>query len=239
MRDVITSGCVLPSKLCTQSAYKLIDSPRFRNSTVPDQAGGVTWAVINRLFIIAQVTILVVSELGWFARLFDKFFPVVGPEFGPGPLGVFQCLIGGTVLSHHVRKFTLVSGFFLFSIGCLNIVIGLVLGVAAKTIRSGGMGKSDSLHLRRPVPLRRQSFVLSEEAVAGPSSPPAPGFGKRIEKSASIQGTVSLHNRLSFDQSLTYRLPPGIRLPQSPPPLPTYSPPRPPMLMSPNIPSTS
>lgn len=44
--------------------------------------------------------------------------------------------IGATILSHHVGKFTLVSAFFLFSVGCLNITLGLVFREHAKSKRS-------------------------------------------------------------------------------------------------------
>jgi len=181
-----------------------------RNSTVPHQTGGVAWAVINRLFIIAQVTILAFSELGWFARLFDKFFPVLGPGFGLGPLGIFQCLIGGTVLSHHVRKISLGAAFLLFSVGCLNILIGLSLGVTAKTIRSGGTAP----------PERRSSafYGSATEAAPGPGDSEGLGFGKDAEKAATME---------------------GIPLPECPPPAPAYSPSRPPSLKSRNVSSTS
>ena len=188
---------------------------------------------------MAQVTILALSELGWFAHFFGRFFPLVGPEFGPGPLGVFQCLIGGTVLSHHVPKFTLASGFFLFSTGCLNIVIGVILGVAAKTIRSGGMQESDYPDFQRPAPCRRRSSVVCEGATPGLSGSPGFGFGKQAEKAVSMKGIICLHHRPFFNQSLICHLSPGIPLPQSPPPLPTYSPPRPPNLKPRNVSSTS
>lgn len=35
-----------------------------RNSTVPNQPGGVFWAVLNRLLIMAQTVVLILSELG-------------------------------------------------------------------------------------------------------------------------------------------------------------------------------
>jgi len=176
--------------LCTSSL-----TPLSRNSTVPGQKGGIAWAVINRLFIIAQVTILAFSEMDWFPQLFDRFFPVVGPEFGLGPLGVFQCLIGGTVLSHHVRQFALGSGFLLFSIGCLNIVIGLILGVAAKTIRSGGMWESDSLVFLPSFTRRKPAPTLDDSvpgAAPGPSGSSGVGFGKQAEKGAGMHGTTHL-----------------------------------------------
>jgi len=135
-----------------------------------------------------------------FPQLFDRFFPVVGPEFGLGPLGVFQCLIGGTVLSHHVREFPLVSGFFLFSIGCLNIIIGLILGVAAKTIRSGGMWESDSLVFLPSFTRKKRAPTLDGSipgAAPGPSGSSGLGFGKQAEKAASMNGTISLRSRPS------------------------------------------
>ena len=63
-----------------------------RDSTVPNQIGGVFWAVVNRLLIIFQVITLLFSELGWFAAFFDRFFPVLGTQFGLGALGIFQGL---------------------------------------------------------------------------------------------------------------------------------------------------
>jgi hypothetical protein len=63
-----------------------------RGSTVPNQPAGAFWAVINRLFIIFQVVMLILSEIGWPALFFDRFFPVLGKESGLEALGVFQCL---------------------------------------------------------------------------------------------------------------------------------------------------
>ena len=40
------------------------------------------------------------------------------------------------MLSHHVDEFSLVSAFFLFSVGCVNIFLGLVFRESAKTRRS-------------------------------------------------------------------------------------------------------
>ncbi|SJL08489.1 uncharacterized protein ARMOST_11853 [Armillaria ostoyae] len=67
---------------------------------------------------------------------FNRFFPVLGDDFGLIALGIIQCLIGAAVLSHHVDDFTLVSAFFLFSIGCLNMLTGLIFRQSAKTKRS-------------------------------------------------------------------------------------------------------
>lgn len=106
------------------------------NSTVPNQPAGVFWAVLNRLLIIAQTVVLILSELGWPITFFDHYFPVLGSKFGVGALGLMQCLIGASVLSHFVKVFPLFSAFFLFSIGCLNIFIGLVFREHVKSTRA-------------------------------------------------------------------------------------------------------
>jgi hypothetical protein len=61
-------------------------------STVPNQPAGAFWAVLNRLLIIGQVVVLLLSEFGWPASFFDRFFPVLGQDFGVGALGIIQCL---------------------------------------------------------------------------------------------------------------------------------------------------
>jgi hypothetical protein len=64
----------------------------FRGSTVPNQPAGVFWAVVNRLFIIFQLVFLLLSEVSWPMFFFDRFFPVLGSQFGLGSLGIFQGL---------------------------------------------------------------------------------------------------------------------------------------------------
>lgn len=44
--------------------------------------------------------------------------------------------IGAAILSHRVDTFTLVSAFFVFSVGCLNVLLGLIFRSGAKTKRS-------------------------------------------------------------------------------------------------------
>ena len=44
--------------------------------------------------------------------------------------------IGAAILSHRVNSFTLVSAFFLFSLGCLNMLIGLIFREKVKPRRS-------------------------------------------------------------------------------------------------------
>jgi len=105
-------------------------------STVPNQPAGIFWSVVASLLIIFQTVILILSECSWPLSFFDHYFPVLGSEFGTGALGIFQGLIGAQILSHHVDEFTLVSAFFLFSLGCLNMFIGLIYRESAKTKRS-------------------------------------------------------------------------------------------------------
>ena len=67
---------------------------------------------------------------------FDTYFPVLGSNFGTGALGIFQCFIGAQILSHHVDDFTLVAAFFLFSVSCLNMILGLIFRASGKHQRS-------------------------------------------------------------------------------------------------------
>jgi len=105
-------------------------------STVPNQAAGVFWAVVNRLLILFEVIVLLLSEFNWPRVFFDTWFPVLGADFGLGPLGVFECLISAAVLSHRVDTFPNVAAFFLFSIGCLNILLGLIFRGKGRSKRS-------------------------------------------------------------------------------------------------------
>lgn len=44
--------------------------------------------------------------------------------------------IGATILSHHCDDFTLVAAFFLFALGCVNMLLGLIFRESAKSKRS-------------------------------------------------------------------------------------------------------
>ncbi|KAI0053954.1 hypothetical protein FA95DRAFT_1529759 [Auriscalpium vulgare] len=167
------------------------------DSTVPDQPAGVFWAVVNRLFIIFQVIFLILAEVEWPITFFDRFFPVLGSEFGLGALGVFQCLIGATILSHHVDDFTLVAAFFLFSIGCVNIVAGLIFREKAKpkrSIRAWRDDKNNALPTSRAtsnMPSFRSSLFGGRKADAsefGVSDKASFGFGRQGEKQAGLKG---------------------------------------------------
>lgn len=204
--DQLLEGCdyieyVSSMFLCLPS----LTSTGFRNSTVPNQTGGIFWAVVNQLLIITQVVILILSECSWPMSAFDRFFPVLGTGFGLGPLGIFECLIGATILSHFVDDFALVAAFFLFSIGCLNILLGLVFGVKAKQRRSIRAWRSNADDVLPPIGEKMPTFTrpdssyipsffkLNEKVEFG--NPPANGrtsglgFGKSAEKAAGLKGT--------------------------------------------------
>jgi hypothetical protein len=181
----------------------LLDCDYILGSTVPNQPAGVFWAIVNRLLILFQVIILLFSELGWPAAFFDRFFPVLGPAFGLGALGIFQCLIAASVLSHHVDDFTLVAAFFLFSLGCLNMVLGLIFREAAKAKRSLTSWRAEAKALlphdvRPAFTSAAPSFVSSvfsgspkdEEAADFGSwkSTSGNGFGRQGEKAAGLKG---------------------------------------------------
>ena len=51
-------------------------------------------------------------------------------------LSLLSRRLGAAVLSHHVDDFALVSAFFLFSLGCVNILLGLIFRESAKWRRS-------------------------------------------------------------------------------------------------------
>ena len=136
---------------------------------------------------------------------FDRFFPVLGTGFGLGPLGVFECLIGATILSHFVDDFALVTAFFLFSLGCLNVLLGLVFSVKAKEKRSIRAWRSNPDDVLPPVGEKRPTFTRPDSSYMaslfktekqGFSAPPTNGhtsglgFGKYAAKNAGLKGTM-------------------------------------------------
>ncbi|KAF8151924.1 hypothetical protein K438DRAFT_1988052 [Mycena galopus ATCC 62051] len=186
----------------------MLDCDYIDGSTVPNQPAGVFWAIVASLLIIFQVIILLLSELGWPAVFFDRFFPVLGANFGLGALGVFQCLIGVQILSHHVDEFTLVSAFFVFSVGCLNILLGLIFRDSAKTKRALGGESDGNKDLIAPFKPSLQintslappfAFASEADAVsyaswkASDMAKAAYGFGHQDEKAAGLGDVAIAH----------------------------------------------
>lgn len=180
-----------------------VDCDYIEGSTVPNQAAGVFWAVVSSLLILFQSLVLMMSEIGWPMSFFDTYFPVLGSNFGTGALGIFQCFIGAQILSHHVDDFSLVAAFFLFAIGCLNMIFGLIFrssGKARRSItahRNEGQGPfADPLDTRPPFVAASPSYVASmftgasekekEKLEFGEKA--GFGFGRQGEKAAGLKG---------------------------------------------------
>lgn len=175
--------------------------------------------------IIGQAIVLLLSEFGWPGAFFDRYFPVLGKDFGLGALGVMQCLyacplfiysssltspsIGAAILSHYVDTFTLVAAFFLFSIGCVNIFVGLIFRESSKSKRSITSWREHAksalpthvagVDVRPVVSHATPTFVsnmwsgnddksLASEARSGKSGL---GFSRQGEKAAGLKGTES------------------------------------------------
>jgi len=170
-------------------------------STVPNEPAGVFWAVLNRLLIIFQVILLILSEIGWPMSFFNRFFPVLGSDFGLGALGIMECLLGAAILSHHVDDFSLVSAFFLFSLGCLNIFLGLIFREHAKTKRSLTAWRDHAKGVLPP-PIQRaasasdtlfNSSLFSEKGVSNERQGrfEGYGFGRQAEKKANLKDFIT------------------------------------------------
>ena len=116
----------------------------------------------------------------------------------------FLFRIGASVLSHFVGDFPLVTAFFLFSVGCVNILVGLIFREKVKDKRSilswRERGK-DVLpsHVRgvdiRPVTGALSSAFSRDEKTDDPTRTPSDassrsglGFGRQAEKAAGLKG---------------------------------------------------
>jgi len=188
----------------TTDTSSMLNYDYIEGSTVPNQPAGVFWSVVNLLFIIFQTIALILAEVGWPAVFFECYFPVLGPSFGLGALGIFQGLIGASILSHHVDNFSLVSAFFLFSIGCLNMFLGLIFRESAKEKRSLTSWRSESkavLPTYNPKFAGTASFLSSTHAddkgrdsddfasrLIGEKA--GYGFGRQGEKAAGLKGFI-------------------------------------------------
>lgn len=166
---------------------------------------------------------------------FDRYFPVLGSNFGLGALGIFQSLsvppsflpstdaetnfffarISTQILSHHVDDFTLVSAFFLFALGCLNMLLGLIFRESAKAKRSISSWRAEVKGVlptsqdNRPVfvnnnstsavfssPSEKDSYVRRQDTSASDNGSwrstekAGYGFGRQGEKSAALRGFI-------------------------------------------------
>lgn len=190
----------------------MLDCDYIEGSTVPNQPAGVFWAVVASLLVICQTVILFLSEVSWPMAFFDRYFPVLGSQFGLGALGIFQSLISTQILSHHVDDFTLVSAFFLFALGCLNMFLGLIFRESAKPKRSITAWRAEAKTIlptsqdNRPVFINthttsavfssggekiiRQDTIASEHGSWRSTEKAGYGFGRQGEKSAALRGFI-------------------------------------------------
>ncbi|KAI0284082.1 hypothetical protein BC826DRAFT_169504 [Russula brevipes] len=192
------NNLLVAQKSNSTAADSLVDCDYIADSTVPNQPAGEFWAVLNRLLIICQIIALIFSEIGWPLKFFNRFFPRVRFRLWPGPTRVMQCLLGAAILSHHVDDFALVSAFFLFSIGCLNVVIGLIFREKAKAKRSVTSWREHAKSVLPP-PVQRAASSAStlygvfSEKKKGSSNElggrfAGYGFGRQGEKEAGKKG---------------------------------------------------
>ncbi|KZT50942.1 hypothetical protein CALCODRAFT_504117 [Calocera cornea HHB12733] len=136
IRDAASDSSSDPTSNSTMSGGDdFVECDYLDYSTVPNQPAGAFWAILNRLFILFQCLILLWSELGFYERILKDLMPILGPDFGVWTTGAMQCMISAVVLSHHVDEFPLVAAFFLFAVGCLNIIIGLIFRAKMKQER--------------------------------------------------------------------------------------------------------
>jgi len=177
------------------------DCDYIEGSTVPNQAAGVFFAMLSHLFILFQCILLTLAEVGWPESFFVTYFPVLGPDFGVGILGAIECLIGAAVLSHNVGMFALVSAFFLFAMGCLNMALGLIFRGTSKSRRSvsswresneGELPRGTSGHFSIVSSSKGQNFNSVFGGSVGSRSDKEMGagygFGRQGEKHAGLRG---------------------------------------------------
>ncbi|KAF9017217.1 hypothetical protein BDZ89DRAFT_1165851 [Hymenopellis radicata] len=188
----------------TKEGDEMDDCDYIEGSSIPNQAAGVFWAVLSSLLIIFQTVVLIMSEFGWPSVFFDRYFPVLGANFGLGALGIFQALMAAQILSHHCDDFPLVSAFFLFSVACLNMLLGLIFRESAKQRRSITAWRSDTKGILPTSMDTRPTFVAVSPAVVSAhftgesdksigsfrstSDKAALGFGRQGEKAAGLKG---------------------------------------------------
>jgi len=189
-------------KSTTPTTSDRLNSPYVPNSTVPNQAAGEFWAVTNRLLIMFQVIVLLWSETGVMSGFFDKWFPILGTNFGTGSTGVIQILLVASILSHHSDVYALLSSFLLFGIAWVNIAVGIAFRQKGKYKRAFSWPDESTLptHAGPPPPApdaymgsRPGSYIVPGSYTEKvdyplPMSANPYGFGKAGERAAALRG---------------------------------------------------
>ncbi|EKM52678.1 uncharacterized protein PHACADRAFT_261267 [Phanerochaete carnosa HHB-10118-sp] len=189
----IAAGKTETSSNSTGIDCSVDDCDYIEGSTVPNQPAGAFWAILNWLLVIWQVIVCILSEFGWPEVFFSSFFPILGPDFGLGALGVIQCLLGAAVLSHHVPELMLVAAFFVFAVGCLNILFGLIFRERAKrhrSVRAWREAGRDVLPTAATPPGMLYTGSDASRSGSFSSDKTGLGFGRQGVKWAEAQGYV-------------------------------------------------
>lgn len=109
--------------------------------------------------------------------------------------------LGAAILSHHVDDFSLVSAFFLFSLGCVNVFVGLIFREHAKTKRSLTSWREQAKGILPP-PIQRaasasstllNSSLFSEKGAINERKGrfEGYGFGRQAEKKANLKDFIT------------------------------------------------
>lgn len=110
--------------------------------------------------------------------------------------------ISTQILSRHVDDFTLVSAFFLFSLGCINMFLGLIFRASAKPKRSIESWKNES---RGALPTHTDSSDTKAQPsfVVGHNSTYFPNFKAGLDRSSSERGGT-YKSLVSYDEKVGY-----------------------------------
>lgn len=127
--------------------------------------------------------------------------------------------LGAAILSHHVDTFTLVSAFFLFSLGCVNILVGLIWREKGKSRRSITAWKERAKDvlptravdgLEKGIEFGRNVFAqhTRNDSVSS-TAKSGLGFGRQGEKAAALKGLLLLSLRFRFHGSCFIQVSPS------------------------------
>ncbi|CAH7690821.1 hypothetical protein BY996DRAFT_6418536 [Phakopsora pachyrhizi] len=115
----------------------------FENGTnIPKAIGGILFFVLEQVLNILILVICLFSEIltPRISELFDEYLAVLGSNFGVGAIGFIEIYIASTLLSKNLTKLNnkigLASGWILFLIGLINLILGMIFGKHIRNKRS-------------------------------------------------------------------------------------------------------
>ena len=110
--------------------------------------------------------------------------------------------ISTQILSRHVDDFTLVSAFFLFSLGCINIFLGLIFRASAKPKRSIQSWRNESKGAL-PTHINSSDTKAQSSFVVGRHSTYFPNFKAGLDRGSSERGGT-YKSLVSYDEKVGY-----------------------------------